>query len=79
MQTNPPIDYNLTAKQVCEIFGFSPASLYDRIARSSPRFDSSFPRPIKLGKSQSSASRWSATELQKWIGQRVAESHQQKP
>lgn len=67
--------YNLPAKKVCEILGIGNASLYDRISPSSPRFDKAFPRPIKLGKSPSSASRWSADELQQWINQRVAESH----
>jgi prophage regulatory protein len=79
MQTNPPTSYNLPAKKVCEILGISNASLYDRIAPASPRFDSSFPRPIKLGKSPSSASRWSPEEISRWISQRVAESHQKKP
>jgi len=78
MPTDQITTYNLTAKKVCEILGVSNASLYDRMAPSSPRFDSSFPRPIKLGKSRSSASRWSLDELRLWINQRVAESQQQK-
>lgn len=78
MQINLPSSYNLPAKKVCVILGISPASLYDRICPLSPRFDSEFPRPIKLGKSPSSASRWSSEELQRWINQRVAESRQQK-
>ena len=78
MQLNEISNYNLTAKKVCEILQISPASLYDRISPSSPRFDSGFPRPIKLGKSRSSASRWSSDELQRWINQRVAESQLQK-
>ncbi len=69
--------YNLTAKKVCEILGISNASLYDRISRSSSRLDKTFPRPIKLGPSPSSASRWSPEELQQWIDQRVAESQKQ--
>ena len=69
--------YNLTAKKVCAILGISNASLYDRISSSSPRLDKTFPRPIKLGNSPSSASRWSVEELQQWIDQRVAESHKQ--
>jgi prophage regulatory protein len=67
--------YNLTAKKVCEILGIGNASLYDRISPSSPRFDKEFPRPIKLGNSQSSASRWSSESLQNWINKRIAESH----
>ena len=78
MQVNQITSYNLTAKNVCEIIGVCNTSLYDRMSPSSPRFDSSFPRPIKLGKSRSSASRWSSDELRQWINQRVAESQQQK-
>ena len=69
--------YNLTAKKVCAILGISNASLYDRISSSSPRLDKTFPRPIKLGNSPSSASRWSQESLQQWIDQRVAESHKE--
>lgn len=78
MQSKTPTFYNLTAKDVCKILNVGNTSLYDRISFSSPRFDKEFPRPIKLGKSPSSASRWSSEELQRWINQRVAESHQQK-
>lgn len=66
--------YNLTAKQVCAILNISNASLYDRLSHSSPRYDKTFPRPIKLGSSPSSASRWSLEALLRWIDQRVAES-----
>lgn len=66
--------YNLPAKKVCAILGIGNASLYDRISHNSPRFDKDFPRPIKLGNSPSSASRWSSDELQQWINKRIAAS-----
>ncbi len=67
--------YNLPPKKVCAILGISPASLYDRICPASPRFDATFPRPLKLGKSPSSATRFNPEQLQEWINQRMAESH----
>ncbi|MFA0945874.1 MULTISPECIES: helix-turn-helix transcriptional regulator [Pseudomonas syringae group] len=54
----------LRLKQVLERVGLSRSTIYDRINPASPRYDSSFPKPIKIGRS---AVGWLESSINKWI------------
>ena len=49
--------------------GLSRSTLYDRLNPQSSRFDSSFPRPLKLGKS---AIGFIESEVNAWLEARIA-------
>lgn len=49
--------------------GVSSSTIYDWMNPKSPRYDSSFPRPIKLG---ASSVGWLASDVQIWIESRAA-------
>jgi len=57
----------LRLSQVQERIGLSRSTIYDRINPKSPRFDSSFPRPVKLG---ASAIGWFESGITEWLKQR---------
>jgi prophage regulatory protein len=57
----------LRLRQVQERIGLSRSTIYDRINPKSPRFDSSFPRPVKLG---ASAIGWFESGITEWLKQR---------
>ncbi len=54
----------LRLKQVLERVGLSRSTIYDRINPASPRYDNSFPKPIKIG---SSAVGWLESSINEWI------------
>jgi prophage regulatory protein len=43
-------------------------SIYKRINPSSPRYDATFPRPVKIG----GRTLWVATELDTWLAAQIA-------
>lgn len=57
----------LRISQVQDRIGLSRSTIYDRINPKSPRFDSSFPRPIKLGRS---AVGWFESSIVEWLATR---------
>lgn len=57
----------LTVKQTIEKIGLSKRAIYDRMDKSSPRYDETFPTPIKLGDSKNSSIRFLEIELDDWI------------
>ncbi|WLG78937.1 AlpA family transcriptional regulator [Pseudomonas sp. FP1911] len=57
----------LRLKQVLDRVGLSRSTIYDRMNPASPRYDSSFPKPIKIG---SSAVGWLESSISKWIESR---------
>lgn len=59
--THPRI---LRLKQVLDRVGLSRSTIYDRMNPASPRYDSSFPKPMKIG---SSAVGWLESSISKWI------------
>ena len=58
----------LRLKQVLDRVGLSRSTIYDRMNPASPRYDSSFPKPIKIG---SSAVGWLESSISKWIESRL--------
>src|SRR3990167_9283083 len=61
----------LRMRQLRERLGLSTSITYDRLNPMSPRYDCSFPRPIKLG---ASAVGWIEEDVCRWIESRIAES-----
>lgn len=58
----------LRLKQVLDRVGLSRSTIYERMNPASPRYDSSFPKPIKIG---SSAIGWLESSINKWIESRL--------
>jgi len=58
----------LRLKQVKDRTGLSRSTIYDRFNPKSPRFDVSFPKPFKLGRS---AIGWLESSIDAWINSRV--------
>ncbi|MES2682688.1 MAG: AlpA family phage regulatory protein [Pseudomonadota bacterium] len=52
----------------------SRSTIYDRINPSSPRYDVSFPKPIRLG--GGAAVGWLSNEVDAWLQSRIAASRQ---
>lgn len=59
----------LRLKQVSERVGLSRSTIYDRINPNSPRYDESFPKPVKIG---ASAIGWLESSVNKWIELRIS-------
>lgn len=59
----------LRIKQLSEIIGLARSTIYDYLDPRSPRHDPTFPKPIKLG---TSAVGWLETEINQWIGLKIA-------
>ncbi|WP_248768059.1 AlpA family phage regulatory protein [Pseudomonas sp. MWU12-2345] len=57
----------LRLSQVQDRIGLSRSTIYDRINPKSRRFDSTFPRPVKLG---ASAIGWFESGITEWLEQR---------
>ncbi len=61
-------------REVETLVGLKRSAIYDRLDPTSPRFDSTFPKPIPVGGSPAkpTAVRWLAAEVDAWIQSRVA-------
>lgn len=59
----------LRMRQVTDRLGLGRSTIYDRMNPKSPRYDSSFPRPISMG---CSAVGWLESDICHWIDLRVA-------
>jgi len=59
----------LRLKQLTERIGLGRSTIYDRMDTQSPRYDATFPKPIKLG---ASAIGWIDSEITTWIEQRMS-------
>ncbi len=60
----------LRLQTLCDRIDLSSSAVYDRLNPDSPRYDSTFPKPVKIG-GQSVA--WLESEVDAWIVGRVAE------
>lgn len=58
----------LRIRQVQERIGLSRSAIYDRINPKSPRYDDTFPRPVKIGQS---AVGWLESSVNEWIERRL--------
>jgi prophage regulatory protein len=63
----------LRCKQVAERLALSRSCIYDKLAPNSPRFDPSFPRPIRLGLN---AVGWVSTDIDDWLRNRIHQANQ---
>lgn len=61
---NQPNMKILRRKELVAIVGLSISACYEKMNARSPRYDSSFPRPIKLGKK---AVGWIEMEVLNWL------------
>lgn len=60
----------LRLRQLRECIGLSRSTIYDRLNPISPRYDSTFPKPFKLG---GTAVGWIEEDVYRWIDSRVVE------
>lgn len=61
----------LRIKDVQARIGLARSTIYDRLDSRSPRYDSSFPKPLKIGRS---AIGWLESSINRWIMERTEES-----
>lgn len=63
-------------RQVQELIGLSRSTIYDRLDSRSPRYDQSFPRPIRLNAHSTSRGRIGFLEgdVYRWIEERIRQS-----
>lgn len=62
----------LRLKQLTERIGLGRSTIYDRMDVHSPRYDATFPKPIKLG---AAAIGWIESEITTWIELRASAKH----
>lgn len=58
----------LRRREVEQLLGLSRSCIYDKMLSSSPRYDPTFPVPIRIG---SHAVAWIYGELERWLSSRV--------
>ncbi|RYZ90329.1 MAG: AlpA family transcriptional regulator [Proteobacteria bacterium] len=56
----------LRLREVMDRVGLSRSTIYDRINKTSPRYDETFPKPVKLGQS---AVGWIESSVDHWISE----------
>lgn len=61
----------LRLKQVQEKIGLSRSAIYDRMNMKSPRYDSSFPKAIRLG-CNAKAVGWVEDKVEAWLRSQIA-------
>ncbi|HEY3433007.1 MAG TPA: AlpA family transcriptional regulator [Rhodocyclaceae bacterium] len=66
----------LRLRAVSEKIGFGKSAIYDKLNPKSPRFDPTFPRPVKIGPR---AVGFIAAEIDQWIDHCIQESRCQHP
>lgn len=62
----------LRLPQLCARLGIARSTVYDKLSPTSPRYDATFPRPIKLGLSSVG---WLECSVQDWIQSRIEIGH----
>ena len=58
--------------------GLSKSAIYDRLDEKSPRYDATFPKPVKLGNGQNAPIGFVESEVDSWIASRIDLSRQQQ-
>lgn len=64
----------LRRRQVQQKIGLGHNALHERLNPKSPRYDSTFPKPVKLGDAPNSPLGWLENEIDDWITQRFEQS-----
>ncbi|MFC5698374.1 helix-turn-helix transcriptional regulator [Pseudomonas sp. GCM10022186] len=61
-------------RSLLKCLGVGRSTVYDRINPNSPRYDASFPRPIRLSGAggKGGAVGWLESEIYQWLAERVA-------
>lgn len=69
--STPPVFHPriVRLKQLTARLGLGRSTIYDRMDAKSPRYDATFPKPIKLG---AAAIGWVDSEITTWIEQRMS-------
>ncbi|MFO2016219.1 AlpA family phage regulatory protein [Pseudomonas aeruginosa] len=62
-------------RHVTAQLGISRSAVYDWMDPKSPRYDSTFPKPIRLGRASIG---WLATDIEGFIGSRIARRDSQE-
>ena len=65
----------LRIKQLIQIVGLGRSTIYDYLNPKSARYDSSFPKPIKIG---AAAVGWLESEVNQWLDLKALTSRQSK-
>lgn len=65
----------LRLRQVQDRIGLSRSTIYDRMNVDSPRYDSTFPKPMKIG---CSAVGWLEESVNEWIRSKMDRAHHGK-
>lgn len=60
-------------KDLKQKIGLGSSAIYDRLDKNSPRFDPTFPAPIKLGQKATSAG-WIESEVDAWLTAQIEAS-----
>ncbi len=58
----------LRFNQVCKLTGLARSTVYTRLDPNNPHYDSSFPKPFKLGPRLTV---WNSNEIDQWIDQQL--------
>jgi prophage regulatory protein len=61
-------------KQLESKIGLSRSAIYDRLDKSSPRYDPNFPKPIKLGSGKNPPIGFVESEVESWITSQIEKS-----
>jgi len=65
----------LRLRHVQNRIGLSRSTIYDRLNRASPRYDSKFPLPIRLG---GTAVGWLESDIDEWILGRIIDAEKSR-
>lgn len=68
-------DRVMRLRSLLECLGVGRSTVYDRINPNSPRYDASFPRPIRLSGAggKAGAVGWLSSDVSRWLAARVAD------
>lgn len=61
-------------KQLESKIGLSRSAIYDRLDKTSPRYDPSFPKPVKLGAGKNPPIGFVESEVDSWITSQIEKS-----
>lgn len=59
-------------RELMDRTGLARSTVYDKMNARSPRHDPDFPRPFKLGVTQSSSVGWNESAVDAWIHKKMA-------
>jgi len=66
----------LRLKKLQERIGLKRSAIYDRLYPKSPRYDPTFPKPVKLGNRDRAAMGFVESEIEEWLARQIEKSRQ---